>query len=248
MAGTVLTWQLAVKLALLTFFVLRSGHFDAYLEPIMRPVQQFLSNNLNRQAVSQLSRHVSSSVASSVSSLTEKDEDLVRRQALALLRQKRQVLETVSDAHYTEKIPSIFNSSVASHLRHILDHYQTAIAAAQQPTANPLAHYDERERDTAVEKSKDAALAVIERMEQEILGIDLQKPIRVAFYGDTDRFEAFQLPSVVGREVAFASHHAIHHLSMVKLIMQDLKYSFPADATIGIAPSTAKDLRSKGAL
>lgn len=249
MASTVFTWQFAIKVALLAFFVLRSGHFDSYIDEMMRPIQQFtrhfMDTSINQQAVSKLARHVSSS--SVLSSLTEVDEDIIRRQALALLRQQRQVLNMLTPQHYTHKVASIFNSSVASHLRHILDHYQTAITAATAST-DALAHYDERKRDTDIEKSKDAALMAIERMEQDILSINLHKPIKVGFYGDTEAFHTFQMPSIVGREIAFASHHAIHHLSMVKLIMQDMEYSFPPDATIGIAPSTAKDMRSKGLL
>lgn len=251
MAGKVLNWQLIVKLALLAFFILRSGHFDSYFQPLMRPIQQYLASNLNKEVVSKLTRSVTTSSGSTSSTLfTGKDEDLIRRQALSLLRQKRQVLHMLTPEHYTQKIPAIFNSSVASHIRHILDHYQTAITAVQVKTIDEstVFHYDERKRDTDIEKNQEAAVAVIEHMEQEILSIDLHQPIKVAFYGDSETFESFHIPTIVGRELSFASHHAIHHLSMVKLIMQELKYTFPTDATIGIAPSTAKDMKSKGLL
>jgi hypothetical protein len=247
MTGSVFTWQLAVKLALLAFFLLRSGHFDTYLEPMLRPIHQFSrllmgSANVNNHTVSKLSRHASS--ATLPFSLSQADEDIIRRQALTLLRQQRQVLGMLESEHYTKRVPSIFDSSVASHVRHILDHYQTILTAAAASTET-LANYDERSRDTDVERNMVVALSTIERMEQEILSINLQKPVKVAFYGDTETFQVFKVPSSVGREIAFASHHAIHHMSMVKLLMQSMNYDFPADATIGIAPSTAKDMRKK---
>lgn len=217
----------------------------------MRPLQQithsnFLSSYIKRDAISKITRHAVSSSATSSAPMSEADEDLVRKQALSLLRQKRQILKIISADHYTTKVPTIFNSSVASHLRHILDHYMTAVAAAT--TTETAVNYDERKRDTDIEKSKDAAVEAIEKLEQELLSVELLKPTRVSFYGDTETFQSFQMPTTVGREIAFASHHAIHHLSMVKLIMQDLKYEFPDDSTIGIAPSTVKDKKQTGKL
>jgi hypothetical protein len=48
---------------------------------------------------------------------------------------------------------------------------------------------------------------------------------------------AFILPSTKYRELAFVSHHAVHHLSSIKSIMEAFGYDFKND-TVGYANST----------
>jgi hypothetical protein len=205
-------------------------------------VPRFLERSLFRGA----------SVLTSARSITElkdihielphEDEYLIRSQALALLQQKIQVLDVLNAQTYIDKIPTVHNSSVASHMRHSLDHFQTVITASEKEE-NYVGNYDNRNRNTDLETDIQVAKDKIRELQSIISTIDLRKPIKIAFYGESKNYQSYELPSYVGRELSFASHHALHHMSTVKLILQAMGYENP-QPMLGIALSTQKDMET----
>lgn len=186
--------------------------------------------------------------ASSVNRLyhakTSHDDDLnlIVHQAFTLLEQKRSILKLIKPEDYVKKDPSIFNASVGGHIRHSLDHYHAMISASEN-NGSGVVNYDERARNTDIETNPQAALDQIDRLQRAIRTIDLDKSIFVTFMGDEKTFKTYKMKSTVERELSFVSHHAVHHLSTIKLIMNNLSYKFPENSPIGIALSTAKDMQ-----
>ena len=73
------------------------------------------------------------------------------------------------------------------------------------------------------------------------MSTDVLKKVDACFMLSGDSAEEFAIPSLLGRELAFAAHHAIHHLALIKIIalgevggLQDT--DLPLD--FGRAPST----------
>jgi uncharacterized damage-inducible protein DinB len=170
------------------------------------------------------------------------DVELIKIQSKNILKQKLDVLNMISTIDYSKKDQVIFNSSVGGHIRHSLDHFQAIFNAAKHPTHNPLADYDTRARNTIIETDKDAAKNLIEDFLKEIDGLDANKEINISLIGETENFRTYQIPSYVARELSFASHHAIHHMSMVKLLLQSMKYDLVKLSALGMAPSTVKEV------
>jgi hypothetical protein len=46
----------------------------------------------------------------------------------------------------------------------------------------------------------------------------------------------------VARELSFVAHHGIHHMSMIKLLLQAQGYT--VGEQLGLAPSTVKDIQA----
>jgi hypothetical protein len=179
------------------------------------------------------------------SSLTgSSHEDLIIHQAETLLNQKKYVLELIKPEDYTKRVPSIFNSSIGGHIRHSLDHFSAVVQAASSKDSNSLANYDQRARNTEIEVDPKVAMALVNDLIKIIPSLPLKKEIDVSFIGDEKSFRSYQVKSSVVRELSFASHHAIHHLSMIKLILSSLSYELPPDSPLGIALSTAKELQN----
>lgn len=44
--------------------------------------------------------------------------------------------------------------------------------------------------------------------------------------------------STVRREILFVAHHSLHHLAMIKLILQHMNYDQKNISNLGVAPST----------
>lgn len=167
------------------------------------------------------------------------DVPLVVQQSLRILSQKETVLKTVSSDDYIRKLDSFYGASVGGHIRHSLDHFQRLADAMDNP--GKLVDYDERKRNTLIESDKTAALFAIGVLSRKLPAVDINKEIEVSFMGDDKTFKAYIMKSSFSRELSFVSHHAVHHLSMVRLMMNSMHYTLPDSQTIGIAVSTVKD-------
>lgn len=138
----------------------------------------------------------------------------------------------------------VVKATMGQHMRHSLDHVERALNFCDHEI-----HYDLRERDTPEEKDwsqMEARIHMIQRQLEFVSGTIeaetvLNQQVNACFMlaGDSDK--EFCIPSMAGRELAFAAHHAIHHLALIRIIatgevggLQDS--DLPRD--FGRAPST----------
>lgn len=153
----------------------------------------------------------------------------------ALLAQCRAFVEG-SRAVFTLPCASLLNSTIGQHLRHNLDHFGAAIGAFG--CADPV-DYDHRERGTPVETDPDAAIAVLDELRERLHAIrsgdacDGAIVVRMMLTAGGDEAA---LHSTISRELAFASHHAIHHHAMMAAIAH--AHGVPIPPGFGKAPST----------
>lgn len=152
----------------------------------------------------------------------------------AILRQCLDMLESVDPATYATPCPEFFGGTIGQHVRHSLDHLTAAVSATPGATID----YDHRERGTDVENdprsARREAFAACERLER--LGSDdISGLVYVRAMLNAEGEEAV-VQSTLGRELAFAAHHAVHHHAMIAAIAGRLGARLPTD--FGKAPST----------
>jgi hypothetical protein len=158
---------------------------------------------------------------------------------------------------YRQKCP-IVGASIGQHFRHSLDHIERAAAAAIGQGSNRVGiHYDLRSRDTPDETDWNAAKTRIDRIERQLHTLTIldateasedtadQEYVDACFYlnGGPDAVEV-ALPSTLARELGFAAHHAIHHMAMVRIIVQQQGLSEIIPSDFGRAPSTIRHDRA----
>jgi uncharacterized damage-inducible protein DinB len=152
--------------------------------------------------------------------------------ACHLLGQCRELVGGLSDAYFVAPSARLGGGTIGQHLRHTLDHYRAIVGA------NGLIDYDHRERDVPMESDRAEALRVIDAMHERLhalgAGSDaVPVAVRVMVSGDGTEL---QLSSTLGRELAFATHHAVHHQAMMRSIALELGAA--VDPHFGRAPST----------
>jgi hypothetical protein len=104
-------------------------------------------------------------------------------------------------------------------------------------------NYDERQRNTAIETSREAAITAVDDIMAVIPTLALSLPVQMSFFGDVStNFQPYTVSSNVARELSFVTHHGVHHMAMIKLIMQELGYDL-SSSDIGVAMSTMKHQR-----
>ncbi len=160
---------------------------------------------------------------------------LVARAADALLAQCQGFVRGLPQRAYEAESRVIKGGSIGKHVRHVLDHYGAIFLALD--TGEPIT-YDRRERHVPMETSPAAALEAIAELRRRVGSSTpetLGAGVRVRVMLSADGTEA-ELGSTVGRELAFATHHAIHHNAMMKAIAQE--FGQGCDPGFGKAPST----------
>ncbi len=152
----------------------------------------------------------------------------------AVLAATAEFLEAAGDAAYTQPCAAFHSGTIGQHVRHLLDH----VAAALAGVGGAEIDYDHRRRDTPIETSRSAALREIQsrRAEaREVTAHVADRPAAVRVMLTADGAEAV-LGSTIGRELAFAAHHAIHHHAMISAIAGELGMTPPPG--FGRAPAT----------
>ena len=172
------------------------------------------------------------------------DLELLKHQVRHLIQQKRKILGILNEEHYILKHPRYFNASIGQHYRHILDHFN-ALMNATTINSISIADYDTRKRDTTIEFSIQAANDSISSIESQVIR-DYDK-IHSKFVDATFMADAagnkYSIKSNFHRELSFCAHHAVHHLSLVNLMLTEMGYELPN--SIGKAPSTQNHENNK---
>jgi hypothetical protein len=166
----------------------------------------------------------------------------IAKNAKVVLSQKESVLRAVSKEDYTRKHPQFLGSSVGGHVRHSLDHFSRILFCKGGASGIPIVEYDTRQRDTDIETDSAEALKEVQRQMVEIENVitkESESPVFVEHMCDPNTGEHCRMASTFGRELMFASHHALHHMFTVRLMMEEMSYSIN-NSDMGVANSTIK--------
>lgn len=162
---------------------------------------------------------------------------------LEILNQGKSYLAAIDDNQYVEVKAPLFSSSVGTHIRHIVDHYQ-----ALMERKNHVVNYNKRQRFSKIETCRLTALVAIDAIIEWLTDLSehhLTESVSViseiALSEEVDSLTG----STLARELVFVSSHAVHHYSIIKVISGLQNVRLPD--TFGIAPATASFLRQQQA-
>jgi len=163
---------------------------------------------------------------------------------LEILEQACLYLKGITQEDYVEIVSPNFISSAGSHVRHIIDHYQSVISGLETGTID----YDLRLRGSKVEEKPQLALEKFEEIATWMKGLtqeELNQNISLSTEVSTSTREVQVVNSSLARELIFVGSHAVHHYAMIAQI--SFAQTSKANTSFGIAPATATFLREKNA-
>lgn len=167
---------------------------------------------------------------------TPSESDLIQA-VIETLLQGETLLQSIDNDDYVSKVPIAFNAAIGGHYRHCLDHFRSVLDAAVVGDLN----YDHRERGTAIERDRAAALNATRELREgyeELAPALLNRPLVVTCktsYGTSDSQVSI---STVGRELMYSVAHAVHHYALIGIMGGVRGIKLPAG--FGVAPSTLK--------
>lgn len=167
--------------------------------------------------------------------MTASTPPILVQAAEALLAQLHVFVEGLEDETYVAPASCAGDATIGQHTRHTLDHYR---ALFRGHTESGLVAYDKRERGTAVESDRSEAVTRIGALRKVVGAVDapaLSSGVRIEVL-PLPGCPEIPLDSTLGRELAFVTHHAVHHLAIIKMIANEFDLVCPT--TFGRAPST----------
>lgn len=168
--------------------------------------------------------------------------DSMLNSQLEILAQGHAYLESVTKEDYSQIVAPNFISSAGSHMRHIIDHYQSLMTGFGINNID----YDSRLRGSNIESNPCEAIKKIAEIAswiEQLSTDDFNKPLLLSSEVSIKSKNVQTVTTSLARELIFVGSHAVHHYAMISQITFAQKASF--DQNFGLAPSTATFLREK---
>jgi len=147
-----------------------------------------------------------------------------------ILQKLAEAIETLNEAQYQKPCLTLSGSTIGQHVRHIIEFFQCLQNGYEAGTVN----YDLRQRNHFIETSKQLAIDSLSKICQQVNKIDKPILLTVAYDETTDEVI---ISSTYLREVAYNIEHAIHHMAVIKIGINELSnIELPKD--FGVALST----------
>jgi len=150
------------------------------------------------------------------------------------------LLELLNLEQYQQGYKPVFQSTLGTHYRHVLEHYRCFFS--QLPTFK--FRYDKRERDQKLEVNIDYAKQTIKEIVQQFVGFDMTLFAKMYTVAEEQK-DMYLIDSVetnLGRELMFLQSHTVHHFAMIAAMSRGQGIS--PDESFGVAIPTQNYTRS----
>jgi hypothetical protein len=151
-----------------------------------------------------------------------------------ILGQLTSVLSQLNNEEYAERLPVLSDNTIGKHVRHVLEFYDLLLTSYTTGELN----YDRRRRDLVLEMDVATAVERIERIMDAVASSDLNRPLKL----EADLAEGFPvaITSSFDREILYNLEHAIHHMALIQIALNDSFTHVVLPAHFGVAYSTVQ--------
>lgn len=155
---------------------------------------------------------------------------------LGILNQLTKLVEELSPEEYSRPARILGNYSLGQHIRHTLEFF----ICLEQGMSGGCVNYDKRAHDKLIESDKFVALQTLSRIRSFVQQQVADKPLilEIAYGVHSENFQ--QVPSNFLRELVYNIEHAVHHMAMIKIGVQEVAPHISLPADFGVASSTLR--------
>ncbi|QDK77552.1 DinB family protein [Spirosoma sp. KCTC 42546] len=153
-----------------------------------------------------------------------------------ILMQLAEVVGQLTDPDYARPLTVLSGNTIGKHVRHILEFYELLVHSAQTGQLN----YDRRQRDLQLEVNTHEALRRLGAIDRAIHRLDLNQPLALEADLSVSGAATIQIPSSFARELLYNIEHAIHHMALVQVAVQNAFPTIELPQHFGVAYSTVQ--------
>ena len=152
-----------------------------------------------------------------------------------VLEQLVELINKLDNEQFARPLPLLSGNTIGKHIRHIIELYDQLLMGYDSGIIN----YDGRKRDLRTETETNYA---IDKLECIIITCDNKsdKPVQLMLDYSIDNIVNDTVNSTYKRELAYNIEHAIHHMAIIKIAIENSYSDIVLDKAFGVAPSTIR--------
>jgi len=147
-----------------------------------------------------------------------------------------QLSDKLDNKDYAHCSSLLLGSSIGKHMRHIIDFYDILREGSKVGEIN----YDLRIRNNQIENETEAAKSSLTIILLWLEELKENKSLSLCFSFDQEKDDVKQVESNLMRELAYNIEHAIHHMALMRIALDQQFSHVNVDSNFGLAYSTIR--------
>ena len=152
----------------------------------------------------------------------------------------KQLLFSLSNQQFAQKINFLSDASIGAHTRHIIELIQCVTKGYE----NGQVDYINRDRNHLIEQNREMAIQEIEGLVRHLDRVD-RKMLLLTESCANDH--SMMVSTTYYREIEYNKEHTIHHLALIKVALREMNLSL-FNESFGVAHATLKYLAKQNNL
>lgn len=153
-----------------------------------------------------------------------------------ILSQLFDLVHSLTDDDFQKPVKSLSYATVGQHLRHTLEFF----ICFEQGTRSGVINYDRRNHDKEIETNRLIAAQTISRIMSFVAELSENKTVTLEVGYDIDQEDFETLQSTTTRELVYNIEHAVHHMAIMKIGINEIAPYITLPEGFGIAASTIR--------
>lgn len=153
----------------------------------------------------------------------------------SILNQLANAIKQLTDNEFVTPSQTLSGSSVGQHLRHTLEFF----ICLEQGLENGVINYDKRSHDKMIESDRALALSVIGRI-HSFVGREMEDKSLVLEASYNEGEELASVSTSYFRELTYNIEHAVHHMAIMKIGINEIAKHVSLPSDFGVAASTIR--------
>lgn len=145
-----------------------------------------------------------------------------------------QVIEPLTNEEYSRSSAILNKSTIGQHVRHTLEFFKCLL----EGYPSGLVNYDLRKRDLFLESNTLEAINEVKKLVAALEGVSDNCDLTLE--QNYDEEESIKVKSNLERELVYNLEHAVHHMAIIRIAIQEIKPDMIVPEGFGVASSTLR--------
>jgi hypothetical protein len=153
-----------------------------------------------------------------------------------ILFQLSDLVHSLTDEDFKKPCKALSNSTIGQHLRHTLEFF----ICFEHGFNSGVINYDRRDHDKTMETDRGVAAETISRIGMFVSSLEDNRELKLEVNYDLDKEHFETLDTTTARELVYNIEHAVHHMAIMKIGVNEIAPYIKLPPGFGIAASTIR--------
>lgn len=160
----------------------------------------------------------------------------ISKACLHILKQLASLVDSIDVNDFTKPSLTLNGATIGQHIRHTLEFFICFEQGCNEGSIN----YDKRAHNKLMETDKAIALERLQQISHFIRTLDPEKSLKLEVGYDIQRDESVTVETNALRELVYNIEHAVHHMAIIKIGINEVAPYVMLPFDFGVAASTLR--------